>query len=78
MVLGPGLAIFFASAKALELAGHYQPQTYCLRSGGFVPWSLCHSELRNSRLSAERRVFPGVEVRKTRYEKSVLPSSIAA
>jgi hypothetical protein len=37
MVLGPGLAIFFASAKALELAGHYQPQTYCLRSGGFVP-----------------------------------------
>ena len=28
---------FQASAKALELAGHYQPQTYCLGSGGFVP-----------------------------------------
>jgi hypothetical protein len=37
MVLGRGLAIFSRSAKALELADHYQPQTYCLRSAGFFP-----------------------------------------
>jgi len=33
----PWAANFFqASAKALELAGHYQRQTHCLRSGEFV------------------------------------------
>jgi len=37
MALGLGRQFFQASAKALELASHYQPQTYGLRSGGFVP-----------------------------------------
>ena len=34
--LALGWQFFQASAKAVELAGHYQSQTYCVRSGGFV------------------------------------------
>ena len=34
MVLGRGLEIFPASAKALALAGRYQPETYCFAPEG--------------------------------------------
>jgi hypothetical protein len=42
-----GWQLFQAFAEAIKLAGRYQPETYCRRSGGFVARSLRHFELRD-------------------------------
>jgi len=36
MVLALGRQLFQVSAKTLELAGRYQPEAHCLRSGGLA------------------------------------------